>query len=82
MNTMTTDINTIGEYAGLVYNTLKSNGAMSEDEVLKQLPDMKPADVFQGIGWLAREDKLEVEADETGTTNYALQDEERSDEEQ
>lgn len=47
----------IGLTAGLVWNTLHGQGAMSLSRLIKEIG--RPRDeVMQAVGWLAREDKL------------------------
>ena len=50
----------IGESAGLVWRTLAAKGPMSFAQLVKITGAPRDA-VMQGIGWLAREDKLEFE---------------------
>jgi hypothetical protein len=55
----------IGETAGLVWHTLNQQGSLS----LAKLPKLidAPKDVvMQAVGWLAREDKIDIE--EVGRT--------------
>ena len=55
----------IGEIAGAIWHTLQSEGAMSLTKLVKAID--APRDVImQGIGWLAREDKLEIEETSRG----------------
>ncbi|MFI4874966.1 MAG: winged helix-turn-helix domain-containing protein [Blastopirellula sp. JB062] len=50
-------ISQIGETAGLIWLTLRTDGPMSLSRLVKQVG--LPRDlVMQAIGWLAREDKL------------------------
>lgn len=47
----------IGQTAGLVWNALYGQGAMSLSRLIKEIG--RPRDeVMQAVGWLAREDKL------------------------
>jgi winged helix-turn-helix protein DUF2582 len=53
-------LETIGETAGLVWNTLTAKGPMTLPALKKQIK--APADqVLMAIGWLAREDKLALQ---------------------
>jgi hypothetical protein len=50
----------IGEVAGLVWHALSEGGPMSMTKLLKEV--QAPRDlVLQGVGWLAREDKIEID---------------------
>lgn len=66
MDTMvTTTTMQIGETAGMIWHTLNSQGAMSLAKLVKSID--APRDlIMQGIGWLAREDKLEIEETNRG----------------
>ena len=62
----------IGETAGLVWQALSENGPLTAARIVKEVG--LPRDiVMQGIGWLAREDKLVIEEGSRSRT-YALQD--------
>jgi hypothetical protein len=55
-----TCVEQIGEAAGLVWQTLQQGGRMSFTKLFKEVA--APRDlVLQAIGWLAREDKIEIE---------------------
>ena len=50
----------IGVTAGVVWETLQDEGAMSLPQLVKQID--APRDVvMQAVGWLAREDKILIE---------------------
>ena len=53
------EINNIGNNAGLVWNALNANGKMTEAK-LKKETGLASAEFFAALGWLAREDKLNV----------------------
>ena len=58
---------TIGEIAGVVWHTLNEQGSMSISKLVKSVD--APRDlVMQGIGWLAREDKVEISENSRGRT--------------
>lgn len=60
MATVTVYIDQIGETAGMVWRVLDEQGPQS----LAKLPKLvdAPRDlVFMAVGWLAREDKLQIE---------------------
>ena len=62
MATATTNgtVDQIGETAGLVWHCLKDNGRISLAQLAKQM-DAPRDTVMQAVGWLAREDKIEIE---------------------
>jgi hypothetical protein len=52
----------IGEAAGAVWRVLSDKGPMSAAKIVKELD--APRDlVMQALGWLAREDKLAIDAE-------------------
>jgi hypothetical protein len=50
----------IGETAGVIWHALDENGPLSITKLVK-LTDAQRDTVLQAIGWLAREDKIEIE---------------------
>ncbi|MDA7977962.1 MAG: winged helix-turn-helix domain-containing protein [Pirellulales bacterium] len=59
----------IGTVAGEIWRLLESNGPMSMSRIVAEME--RPRDhVMQGIGWLAREDKLSFEEAQRGITVY------------
>lgn len=55
----------IGEAAGMVWNALSDDGALSVTKIVKRVE--LPRDVvLQALGWLAREDKLNIEETSRG----------------
>ncbi len=52
-------LNAIGETAGKIWNFLDQKGEATLSQIQKGTKG-NPNMVLQGIGWLAREDKLEV----------------------
>lgn len=50
----------IGEAAGLVWHTLNDNGPLSPAKLCKMV-DAPRDTIMQAIGWLAREDKVDLE---------------------
>ena len=53
----------MGVNAGLVWNALNENGAMTVKN-LKKVTKLKDKQIYAAMGWLAREDKISVaEAD-------------------
>jgi hypothetical protein len=58
-------VDQIGEVAGLVWQTLNNEGPLSLAKLVKSID--QPRDlVMQAIGWLAREDKLEIDENSRG----------------
>jgi hypothetical protein len=67
MATMTTTCLTthIGKMAGLVWHALTEHGPMSLTRLVKTVD--APRDiVMQAVGWLAREDKIDIEETNRG----------------
>ncbi|MDP7019061.1 MAG: winged helix-turn-helix domain-containing protein [Pirellulaceae bacterium] len=61
----TTLVDQIGETAGTVWHTLDECGPLSYTKLIKRID--APRDVsLQAIGWLAREDKIEIEETNRG----------------
>ncbi len=50
----------IGETAGMIWRVLEDSGPLSTSKLVKLVEAPRDA-IMQGIGWLAREDKLEIE---------------------
>ena len=48
----------IGNWAGIVWNALSNGGAMTIKDIKKETK-LREKDIFAGIGWLAREGKVE-----------------------
>ncbi|MBQ7443807.1 MAG: winged helix-turn-helix domain-containing protein [Bacteroidaceae bacterium] len=53
-----------GEMAGAVWSALSENGALSAKDLKKTVKAKNDKELFLGIGWLLREDKLNVAGDE------------------
>jgi hypothetical protein len=55
----------IGETAGVIWHTLKDEGPLSLTKLVKAVE--APRDlIMQAIGWLAREDKIDIEETSRG----------------
>jgi hypothetical protein len=55
----------IGDVAGQIWHALHENGRLSQTKLVKVVD--APRDmVMQGLGWLAREDKIEIEETSRG----------------
>lgn len=53
-----------GSIAGAIWNALNENGAMGAKELKKAAKVKSEKELFLGLGWLLREDKLSVAGDE------------------
>jgi hypothetical protein len=49
----------IGEMAGVVWNTLSKNGPMTMAKLVKAIGEPRDI-VMQALGWLAREEKIDI----------------------
>jgi hypothetical protein len=58
-------INQVGEAAGNIWRTLDEEGPLSITALKKQI-DSPDAVFYMALGWLAREDKLKIEAEGRG----------------
>lgn len=54
-------VSEIGETAGKVWHVLDVKGPQTVAKLVKELDDIPRDVIMQGLGWLAREDKLEIE---------------------
>jgi len=57
-----------GEIAGAIWTALNENGAMSAKDLKKAAKVKTEKEMFLGLGWLLREDKLSVAGDEKEPT--------------
>ncbi|MBO7553339.1 MAG: winged helix-turn-helix domain-containing protein [Bacteroidaceae bacterium] len=53
-----------GETAGMIWNALNGTDGLTTKELKKVLKIRSDKDLFLGLGWLLREDKLIVEEQE------------------
>ena len=53
-------VNKAGEIAGKIWSALNENGAMTGKELKKAIKAKAEKDMFLGLGWLLREDKVEI----------------------
>ena len=60
VETVQTDVDEIGMTAGKVWGFLAENGPSSLNKLTKNLEASRDL-VYQAVGWLAREDKIEFE---------------------
>ena len=63
-------IQTVGEYAGMIWHALEGQNALSQKEI-KKIAKLKDKEFYLGLGWLLRENKLNVTEGEE-ETYYAL----------
>jgi hypothetical protein len=56
-----------GEIAGLIWAALEGGKTLSSKDLKKATKLKTEKDLFLGIGWLLREDKLNVSEDEKDT---------------
>ena len=49
----------VGEYAGLIWRALEGKNALSQKEI-KKATKLKDKEFYLGLGWLLREDKINV----------------------
>ena len=52
-------IDQIGDTAGKIWHCLSSNGTMSISKLVKTMDEPRDR-IMQGIGWLARENKIQI----------------------
>lgn len=57
------DIDTIGLWAGLVWTALDEQGTLSV-KGLKKATKLKEKEIYAALGWLAREGKINIAADD------------------
>jgi hypothetical protein len=60
-------LNEIGETAGQIWQTLNRHGPMSMAKLVERVGGNRDV-VMQAVGWLAREDKLEISETKRGKT--------------
>jgi hypothetical protein len=58
----TSFVASIGEMAGVVWNILSENGPMTMAKLVKAVGEPRDS-VMQALGWLAREDKIDIVED-------------------
>ena len=61
----------IGDTAGAIWHYLDENGPRSLTQLIKDV-DAPRDTIMQGIGWLAREDKLSIDEDARGRKTFYL----------
>ena len=66
----------IGETAGKIWKVMQKKGEVNVAQLPKLLNE-KSAIVYQGLGWLAREDKIDYQT-KSGKTFACLKDPERN----
>lgn len=50
----------VGELAGKIWMALNENGKLTGKELKKHIKVRADKDLYLGLGWLLREDKIEV----------------------
>lgn len=60
---------TIGTWAGLVWNALNETDVLSLKQ-LKKITKLKDKEAFAAIGWLAREGKIDVQTNPEDEKEY------------
>jgi hypothetical protein len=50
----------VGTIAGQIWNALKENGALNTKDLKKAAKVKNDKDLFMGLGWLLREDKVSM----------------------
>ncbi len=63
-------IENVGTYAGQIWCALEGKNALSQKEI-KKVTKLKDKEFYLGLGWLLREDKINVTEGET-ENYYAL----------
>ncbi len=64
---------TIGVNAGIIWNLLNNNEAWNFSKLQKK-SGLSEKEIYAAIGWLARENKIEIEERDTGNDLYYLVD--------
>ncbi|MBQ7042523.1 MAG: winged helix-turn-helix domain-containing protein [Muribaculaceae bacterium] len=59
------NVETIGTWAGLVWNALNETEVLGNKEI-KKITKLKDKELYAAIGWLAREGKLNIAESEDG----------------
>lgn len=59
------NVETIGTWAGLVWNALNEAEVLGNKEI-KKVTKLKDKELYAAIGWLAREGKLNIAESEDG----------------
>ena len=59
------NVETIGTWAGLVWNALNEKDVLGNKEI-KKATKLKDKELYAAIGWLAREGKLNIAESEDG----------------
>ena len=61
----------IGTNAGIIWNLLNNKQSWNASQIRKET-GLSEKDVYCAIGWLARENKIEIETTEDGEEDYYL----------
>lgn len=60
-----------GENAGAVWRALREKGPLSAAQ-LKRVSKLSPAELYSGLGWLARENKVKIEGEKALQYKFSL----------
>jgi len=52
-------VENVGEFAGQIWRALEGKNALSQKEI-KKVAKLKDKEFYLGLGWLLREDKINV----------------------
>jgi len=61
----------IGTNAGIIWNLLNNNQKWNVAQ-LQEASGLSKEEIYAAIGWLARENKIEIEKNENGSEAYYL----------
>jgi len=61
-------VSQIGETAGAIWRVLSEKGPLTTARLVKEIESPRDV-VMQALGWLAREDKIEIEEGRTRTVS-------------
>ena len=62
------DKHKIGSNAGILWNLMNRAGSPQDLEDLRRKSNLTDAELYAAIGWLARENKIEIEVDHDSHT--------------
>lgn len=65
------NVETIGTYAGLVWNALNEADALGIKQI-KKITKLKDKEVFAALGWLARENKIVIAPSEEDEKEFII----------
>ena len=65
------DIETIGIYAGQIWQVLDKDESLGVKQI-KKIAKLKDKEVYAGLGWLAREGKVVIAPDPDNEKEYII----------